>query len=167
MGKRLVYLKRANNDLVGNCNCEDGRVTYPPQMDCPWCGCGWLFTCITCRKGFTFAVGVELETTWEDLAKEDWTGWGIKRVSKKHIADWIATMKPMLAEVKPGKKYVCLDGRVIERTAKNVEFEGIYAAHKLEKLPHVEALKDRSIEEKVLANPEYWRSRKLKRKKKA
>jgi hypothetical protein len=166
MANMIVYLKKASNDLVGNCKCNDGRITYPPQQDCPWCGCGWLFTCISCRQAFTFAVGVELETTWEELAIADWKGWGLQRVSKKNITNWVADMKQLLADVKPGRVYVCLDGRLFEKDAHNVEFDGIYASHKFDRLPHVEALQDRSVEDKVLASIDYWRSHKLKRKKK-
>jgi len=167
MGNTIVYLKKANNDLVGNCKCKDGRITYPPQMDCPWCGCGWLFTCMSCRKAFTFAVGVELEARWEDLAETDWKAWGLQRVSKQKITSWVTDMKRLLAEVKPGKIYVCIDGRVFEKGARKVEFDGLYASHKFDRLPHTEALTKRSVEEDVLASTDYWRSHKLKRKKKS
>lgn len=166
MANKIVYLKKANDELVGNCKCNDGRITYPPQQDCPWCGCGWLFTCLSCRQAFTFAVGVELETTWEELATTDWKAWGMQRVSKKNITSWVTDMKELLADVKPGQVYVCLDGRVFEKGARKIAFDGIYASHAFEQLPHVEALKDRSLEEKVLASTDYWRSRRLKRKKK-
>jgi hypothetical protein len=166
MANRIIYLKKANNDLVGNCKCNDGRITYPPQQNCPWCGCGWLFTCISCRQAFTFGVGVELETTWEELAVADWKGWGMERVSKKTISGWVTDMKRLLADVKPGQVYACLDGRLFEKDARNIAFDGIYASHTLDRLPHVEALANRSVEEEVLANAEYWRSHKVKRKKK-
>ncbi len=89
MASKIIYLKKANDDLVSNCKCNDGRITYPPQQDCPWCGCGWLFTCISSRKAFTFAAGIELETNWEELATADWKGWGMQRVSKKNIASCV------------------------------------------------------------------------------
>ena len=47
---KIVYLKKASNELISHCGCEESRISYPAQMDCPWCGCGWLFSCITCRK---------------------------------------------------------------------------------------------------------------------
>ena len=166
MAKKTIYLKKANSDLVGNCKWNDGRITYPPQQDCPWCGCGWLFTCLSCRQAFTFAVGVELETTWEELAITDWKAWGMQRVSKKNIDSWVTDMKRLLAKVKPGQVYVCMDGHLFEKDARNVAFDGIYASHSFDRLPHVQALKDRSLEEKLLASTDYWRSHKLKRKKK-
>jgi len=121
---------------------------------------------VSCRQAFTFALGVELATTWEELAITDWKGWGMQRVSKKNIASWVTDMKRLLADVKPGQVYVCLDGRLFEKDARKVAFDGIYASHAFDQLPHVQALTDRSVEEKLLASTDYWRSHKLKRKKK-
>jgi hypothetical protein len=163
MSKKIIYLKKANNDLVGHCKCKDGRISFPPQMDCPWCGCGWLFTCMSCRKAFTFAVGVELEAEWEELAREDWKAWGLTRISKKHIASWVKDMKSLVADVKVGSIYVCIDGRVFEKDAGNVEFDGIYGSHKFERLPHAAALDDAAIVDEVLSSTKYWISHKRKR----
>jgi hypothetical protein len=164
MANNIVYLKKANDDLVSNCKCDDGRITYPPQQDCPWCGCGWLFSCIKCRQAFTFGVGIELDVTWEELATADWKGWGMQRVSKKNIGSWVTDMKRLTKNVEPGRIYACLDGQLFEKGARDIDFTGIYASHKLEQLPHVQALAERSTEEEVLANSEYWRSRRLKKK---
>ena len=166
MSKKIIYLKKANNDVVGNCKCKDGRISYPPQMDCPWCGCGWLFTCMTCRKAFTFAVGVELEATWEDLSREDWKAWGLTRISTKNIKSWIADMKALLGDVKVGETYACIDGKVFPKDSRKIEFDGIYASHKFDRLPHVLALRDNKIVDQVLTNTEYWFTRKHKRGKK-
>ena len=66
MAKHL-YLRKANDDLVSNCRCAkaEALITAPCQMDCPWCGCGWLFICSHCRKAFTFAEAFEVEESWE------------------------------------------------------------------------------------------------------
>jgi hypothetical protein len=125
-------------------------------MDCPWCGCGWLFTCITCRKAFTFAVGIEIDATWEQLAREDIRNcWG-HRPSKKDITEWIAAMREILANVKDGKEYVILDGMVIPTSSKNIEFDGWYAHHKVKSLPQVDALSNAAVLEKRVGNRDYW-----------
>ena len=67
----IIYLVKANDDLVSHCQCEQGIIAEPGQVGCPWCGCGWLFSCIKCRKAFTFATAVEIDKTWEELARED------------------------------------------------------------------------------------------------
>ena len=161
MGNAIIYLKRANKDLIAHCKCNDGRITYPPQMDCPWCGCGWLFTCLTCRKAFTFAEGVELENTWEELAELDWKVWAIP-ITRRRINSWVTDMKRLLKDVKPGRVYACLDGKVLEKTARRIAFEGIYAHHEFKRLPHVDALKDRRVMDEVLSNTDYWRNHKVK-----
>lgn len=154
----IVYLKKANDDVVSHCDCKDGRVTYPAQMDCPWCGCGWLFSCISCRKAFMFAEGVELDTTWEALAREDMRGMGLKKPSAEDIASWIDDMQGILEDVEPGELYVILDGAVIPADCAGCEFEGWYARHDLNSLPQVDALSDSSIIDSLLANPEYWQA---------
>src|SRR6266566_1407987 len=58
-GLYMIYLRKANDNLVSHCKCDEAYISAPSQMDCPWCGCGWLFTCSHCRKAFTFAEAVE------------------------------------------------------------------------------------------------------------
>ena len=152
----IIYLKKANDDVVSHCSCGDGLISFPPQISCPWCGCGWLFTCITCRKGFTFAEGVQIESAWEELAQEDIRNMWRSEATDDEVRAWIATMKEILADVRIGDRYVILDGAVIPITATGVEFDGWHAHHKLESLPQVDALSNRSIIEKQLANREYW-----------
>ena len=163
MPKNITYLKKANNDVISHCKCKDGRISFPPQMNCPWCGCGWLFTCIACRKAFTFAVGVELEATWEDLAREDWKAWGMTRISKKNIDSWIADMKALTGDVKVGELYACIDGKVFKKDARKIEFDGIYASHKFDRLPQALAIRDGAIIDEQLGSTQYWIGRKHKR----
>lgn len=159
-GSGIIYLKKANSDLIDFCDCDDGLIRSPGQMECPWCGCGWLFTSITCRKAFTFAVAVELETGWQDLAKRDLQGFGVKDPSKKDINDWITPMKQMLENVKLGQIYAYIDGCVFQKNSTNIKFEGLYARHKFTQLPHTKALSKPLVEKQVLSNPTYWQQHK-------
>ena len=106
----IIYLVKDNDDLVSHCDCEVAHITFPPQMGCPWCGCGWLFTCIECRKAFTFARGVELDTSWQGLAIRDLTNRWHEQPEAEEIEQWIAAMQELLADVQVGNRYVCLDG---------------------------------------------------------
>jgi hypothetical protein len=126
-------------------------------MDCPWCGCGWLFSCISCRKAFTFAEGVEIEATWEEIARED-ISWK-EEPAAENVAAWVTDMNYILREVVPGKRYVILDGRVIPVDSGPVHFGGQYASHELEKLPHLEALADPKLLDAKLGNRAYWLER--------
>ena len=152
----IIYLEKASDDVVSYCSCGDGRVTFPGQADCPWCGCGWLFSCVTCRKAFTFAVGVELDHTWEQIAREDLRGAVEGLASDEGVAEWIAAMQEILAEVEVGRRYVILDGTVIPVDARDFELDGWYARHELRSLPQVNALVNSSVVERVLGNRDYW-----------
>jgi hypothetical protein len=153
---KITYLRKASDEVISFCSCGDGRVSFPAQMDCPWCGCGWLFTCITCRKAFTFAEGVEIEGSWEDLAREEIRNKWQKEPEKDDVASWVEAMKEVLAEVKPGKRYVIIDGHVIPADATNVKFDGWHAHHEFTGLPQVEALSDKSALDATLGDRRYW-----------
>lgn len=152
----LVYLAKANAELVCACECAQALMAFPPQGNCPWCGCGWLFSCIECRKAFTFARGVSVDTSWEELARRDQTNYGEESIPQEDIDRWVSTMKELLAEVKVGAKYVCLDGAIIPADAGVIQFEGWHSRHDLDFVPQVAALDDRSIVKDLLSNVKYW-----------
>lgn len=154
---KITYLKKANDHVVSFCSCGDGRMSFPAQMDCPWCGCGWLFTCVTCGKAFTFAQGVEIESTWEDVARKDIQNkWG-KEPPDEDIASWIEAMKEILSDVRPGGRYVIIDGSVISEDAKNITFDGWHAHHEFADLPQVQARVEKSALDAQLGNRDYWK----------
>lgn len=153
---KITYLKKVNDDLISFCSCGDGRVTFPAQMDCPWCGCGWLFSCITCRKAFTFAEGVEIETSWPDLARDDIRNHWNEEPSEEDVDSWVEAMKEILAEVRVGEHYVIVDGLVIPVDSSELKFEGWAARHDFKELPQIRALADKAVLEERLANREYW-----------
>jgi hypothetical protein len=156
-----IYLVKDNDDVCCHCTCETAYITFPPQMGCPWCGCGWLFTCMSCRKAFTFARAVEVDETWNQLAVRDLRGAWRKPPEQKDVDGWIGAMKELLADVELGKQYVCLDGLFIPTDATGVSFRGWHSEHDLDFVPQVEALTDRSIVERLLANRDYWESRRV------
>src|SRR5262249_61690671 len=123
---RHVYLRKANNDLVSHCACAqaDALVTAPSQMDCPWCGCGWLFICSRCRKAFTFAEVVEVNESWEQTADRMVRGLHRGEPKPGETEEWIAFMKILLKAIRPGEQYVYLDGWVIASAADSVNIEG-------------------------------------------
>ena len=158
MGK-AVYLVKDNDELVSHCSCRRAYITFPPQMDCPWCGCGWLFTCADCRKAFTFARAVEVDESWEELARRDLVGAWNESPTEEDVAEWIGAMQELLADVEVGRQYVCLDGLILPTDAGEARFCGWHAEHDLDFVPQVAALDDESVLEDVLANEAYWQSR--------
>lgn len=153
------YLVKDNNDLVSYCECETALITFPPQMDCPWCGCGWLFTCMECRQAFSFARCVEIDTPWEELARTDVAHLLAEPATDDDLQQWVEAMQELHAELEVGQQYVCMDGLFIPTAAGGVAFEGWHAAHDLDFIPHIEALDDPEVIDGILANEEYWQSR--------
>lgn len=159
--KKIKYLKKANDKVISMCSCEDGLVSYPAQADCPWCGCGWLFTCKSCRKAFTFSECVEIESTYEKIAKEDLKNLLNREIINKEIEDWVFEMKTFLLSAEIGKTYIILDGKLIDSTKRRIEFEGWYAKHKLDNLPQVEAINNIEIIHERLTQQNYWKKHQL------
>ena len=164
MAKHL-YLRKANEKLVSHCRCAaaDALITSPGQMDCPWCGCGWLFTCMVCRKAFTFAEAVEVDESWEALAKRDIRRFFRRAPDDKEVEEWVESMQILLRDIHAGEQYVYLDGWVISVDEQNIDIEGWHAWHDLYEVPQVAALEDFSIRTEMLASPEYWQTHALER----
>jgi hypothetical protein len=158
-----IYLAKDSNDLICHCECDQALITIPPQLDCPCCGCGWLFSCIECRKAFTFARGIRVDESWEDLARRDITSKWKKKPARRDVTNWVAAMKELLADVEVGGRYVCLDWTVIPVEAAAIRFDGLHSHHDLDYVPQVAALKKRSIVKNVLSNIEYWQNSALER----
>ena len=156
-----IYLAKASNALVSHCRCENALITYPGQLDCPWCGCGWLFSCQLCRKAFTFAKGIETEESWEDLARQDLRARFGREPDDLDIQRWVNAMRSLLADVEPGETYVTFDGSFVAASMSPLSMEGWFARHELEFVPQTAALEDPSVLDDVLTNKEYWLSKRL------
>jgi hypothetical protein len=156
-----LYLRKASDDLVSYCRCDpaEALISSPGQMGCPWCGCGWLFICIRCRRAFTFAEVVEVAESWEEIAKRSIRSYFERAPKKVEVAEWIAMMTILLQDIRSGERYVYLDGWVIPTTAERVQIEGWHAEHDLDFVPQVAALDDRSVVDGLLASREYWTAR--------
>jgi hypothetical protein len=159
--QKTVFLVKANDDLVSHCNCQLTPIGAPAQMDCPWCGCGWLFVCPTCRKAFTFARAEEVEFTWEQLAHRDLDGkWG-RNPTPEEVVEWIDFMKILVKGVEVGKEYAYIDGWVFPTDQRELRFDGWHAHHELERVPQAAALEDRTYLEQTLGSEEYWHARRI------
>jgi hypothetical protein len=156
-----LWLEKSRTDVCCHCRCKQGLVGAPGQLDCPWCGCGWLFTCIKCRKAFTFARPVRIDRTVEDLAEADWRAMFKKAPSKKDLKEWAQMLREFVGDLDEDEEYVYLDGVVIPVSATNFEFKGLFARHKLKRPPQVLALKRPDVLRTTLENVEYWTSREL------
>jgi hypothetical protein len=142
--KKVVYLVKASDELISHCRCSLPIIGAPAQMDCPWCGCGWLFVCARCRKAFTFARAEVVELTWEELAHKDLDGkWG-HRPSSEEVKEWISFMRILLKGLEAGREYVYIDGWVFLTDSKHLRFDGLHARHKLDVVPQSVARSNRT-----------------------
>jgi hypothetical protein len=156
MFKTLV---KANDDLISHCKCAEAFATSG-QADCPWCGCGWLFTCVDCRKAFTFAKVAETGCSPEDLAHRDFLSFGkkpenIDPAAVKAKAEWLQNE---IAALEPGTICVIVDGEVIPVSARNIEFDGWFAHHTFDVSPQVAAADAKALDS-VLGDRKYWTER--------
>ena len=117
---------------------------------------------MTCRKAFTFARGVEVDESWEELAQRGLAAWH-RRPTDEDIGEWIKAMQALLSEVEVGKQYVCLDGLFIPTDASEVRFRGWHSEHDLDFVPQVAALDDYFVMEEILSSVEYWQTRAIPR----
>ena len=150
------FLVKANNDLISFCKCTDALVGAPNQLSCPWCGCGWLWTCMNCRKAFTFARCTIIDDPWIELAKRDLRFDSDKNLNDDDLQDWVSIMQELLLEMHVDGEYVYLDGFAVPTDVPGIRAKGIHTSHDLNYVPQMAVLKDPSILESVLRNPEYW-----------
>jgi hypothetical protein len=66
-------------------------------------------------------------------------------------------MKELLADVRVGHRYVCLDGLFIPANATSLRFQGWHSRHDLPFVPQVRALTDPSVVPSILGSRAYWR----------
>ena len=156
-----VFLVKANNDLISHCKCQHTFVGAPGQLDCPWCGCGWLFNCPTCRKAFAFARAEMCDLTWEQLAHNDLDGKFGKQPSREDMDEWIGFMKLLTKDIQLGKQYVYIDGWIFPIEETQLRFEGIHARHDLAVVPQAAAMSDREFLVQTIGDRSYWNERKL------
>ena len=154
----MIYLQKANDDLVSHCTCEIALVASPGQADCPWCGCGWLWSCMKCRKAFSFAVGVEVPQSPVDLAVRDLAAFlgDASKIEDEDLDDWTTGMPAWMEDVQIGERYVYFDGAIIHVDSGELKFDGVHSAHNLEFVPQVRALADPTVMDEILRNYDYW-----------
>lgn len=156
----VTYITKANDNVLSHCTCKGVIASGPAQMDCPWCGCGWLITCMNCRKAFTFARVIELDSTYEDIAAEDFERRG-EDVDDEEIAHAAAWMAEAFSELKVGDTVVWLDGAYLPLDSANFAYDGWFAQHDFDRLPHAIALEQPGALQDTLGKEDYWLEREL------
>lgn len=159
--KRTKFFFKANNDVLSHCSCENVPAMSTGQLDCPWCGCGWMISCSKCTKSFVFAEVRETDLTLMELGRAEVRSRGLKNISDADIAEWAGGMRTTLDYFEVGDVVVYLDGNYWAVDAEKIDFDGYHAHHELDRLPHVEALADPASLNRILGDPQYWYDREL------
>lgn len=162
MSNRTLWLVKDNNELVSHCECKDAMSGWFPQADCPWCGCGWLFSCMSCNKSFTFARVAWIDMSIQVLAtRMCWTP-NKRGPAQEEVLEALEFMKWAMEDLREGDRVVVLDYELLKVDEEGpIEFDGVFAHHELECVPQVRALKDPSYLERTIGRKQYWLEREL------
>ena len=154
------FLFKANDKVLSHCACIGEPAMSTGQLDCPWCGCGWLISCSKCAKGFTFATIAETDIPLAQLGQREAKRRGLN-VTKQDIEDWASGMAQSLEPFDVGETVVYLDGEYWALDSRDIKFDGFFARHELPILPHAEALERPEVLRGLLGNQSYWLDRAL------
>ena len=83
------------------------------------------------------------------------------RVTEDEMKDWAEAMTSDFNNFEINQKVIYLDGSYFPVDTKNIDFEGYFAHHTLETLPHAEALIEPSKLIEILSDKNYWLEREL------
>jgi hypothetical protein len=150
------FLFKANDDVLSYCSCAGQPAMSTGQLDCPWCGCGWMISCSSCKKSFVFAEIAETDVSMQELGRREALARGLTDIDDNDVRDWAEAMTEALAPFAVGQIVVYLDGEYLPVDATDVAFTGYYAEHDFTRLPHFEALADPGRLRAVLGERGYW-----------
>jgi hypothetical protein len=153
------YFFKANDAVLSFCKCVDAPAQSEGQLDCPWCGCGWLICCLECGLAFTFAEVRATDIPLIEFGRREIAARRLEHISEQDLADWVDWMAEVLDRFEVGDIVVYLDGHYWKYDSTDIVFGGFYAAHSLKRLPHAEALDDPGHLNRVLGDKGYWLQR--------
>ena len=161
----MLHLTRANSDGVAACKCNDSLMAVPDQSETPWDGSGWQMSCHKCGKAFTFAKAINVNMKLRDFILKDLRQRDLPKelLSDPDFIDGCCeSIGEMMEGLEEGKEYVYFDGVLIPTDHQGaIEFDGIFAAHDLTSLPHLELKRDKGAARHLLGDPRYWNDRAL------
>lgn len=152
----IKLLAKANNDVLSHCSCAEPLASLPSQLDCPWCGCGWLISCTICRRAFTFARVTEVDTDYKTFVLEDRERGRYFNDNPAKLEIWALWLEESLGDFEVGKTVVYLDGLYFDWETEPVIFEGLFSKHALARLPHFEARSTPNYLRATLGDASYW-----------
>lgn len=162
MPESTLWLVKDSNDVVSHCACPRAISGDLPQLDCPWCGCGWLFACAECGKSFMFARVERVPESRTALARRLHREAFGEDPEPEELADAVQHFEALVDGYKEGDRVVVLDGVILPADGgQPISLEGLFASHEFDELPHVLARTNPGILQETLASEEYWLERRL------
>jgi hypothetical protein len=155
----IKLLRKANDDVLSHCKCSTSLASLPSQLDCPWCGCGWLIGCTQCRRSFSYARVAEVETDYETFIQNDRRRSEYPDFDRSELKNYALWLEDTLADIPVGTTVVYLDGMYFDLNSEPGLFEGLYAVHELQRLPHFVALTNPAYLRATLGERSYWLDR--------
>jgi hypothetical protein len=152
------WITKANDAVLSHCQCEHPLASLPGQLDCPWCGCGYLMTCTFCRKAFTYGKIINVDRTFSELVAADRQrgGYDTDQADVREDVDQITEMLEPFAE---GDTVLYFDGCYFAADERDLRFAGIFAEHDLLVLPHELARVGLTSLSDTVGQPSYWLER--------
>ncbi len=150
------WLAKASDEGLSHCTCAASLAGLSGQLDCPWCGCGWMISCATCRKAFIFARVVEIDQSYEDFVRTDLLGRGLLEVDETEVREGAAWLVETFADFAVGDTVIYLDGCYIRADQRPIAFEGLYAKHDHPEAPQTLALRQGRPLIELLGSPQWW-----------
>jgi hypothetical protein len=156
-------LIKANDDLVSWCKCTSPAYASSGQLDCPWCGCGWLFTCMSCRRAFSFAKVVSSEIPLRKIMQQERSSYRNQPVAldDKEVISRTEWLDHELEPLPVGTICAYLDGKVLAVDSTDIRFNGWFALHRLDAVPQWSAHGSKAKIEALLGSKAYWLEREL------
>ena len=108
-----------------------------------------------------FAEVRETDIPLIELGRREVKARGLTTITEEDIAEWADGMAETLDCFNVGDIVVHLDGNYWTIDSENLDFEGYFAHHQLDRLPHADALKDLDSLDAMLGDPRYWLDREL------
>lgn len=137
----VIWIAKAPDQRGGICWCkcplEEAIAKPTGALDCPWCGCGWLFTCSTCRKAFMIGEAVEVSGTLEDMVRKEYQSWGIEEPTDAELAGPQGHLQQVQTRLEFGELYVHMDSMAVLLNSKPFTVEGERRKHFFKEAPHL------------------------------
>ncbi|MGG7568419.1 hypothetical protein ACQ5SO_19880 [Rhodovulum sp. DZ06] len=154
-----LILKAGGDHPISFCDCDpqaDFAVATSGQLDCPWCGCGWLFTCSRCRRAFTWGVVADSTRTAEEVARH-LAGLGPDDAVGAEDREEYEWLEHGLRDLAPGTRVVLLDGGILPLD-EPVDLHGWMSRHRFDRLPHLDAPSAAALDA-LFGDKTYWLER--------